>query len=101
MATYQVLDALGDATRRDILTLLRDGPLTVGELATRLPVSRPAVSQHLRVLQACALVTRESLGTRNYYRVDPRGLAALRQWLDDFWAPVLENFASYVEKDLP
>lgn len=99
MATYHVLDALGDPTRRHILELLGSGPAPVGELAARLPISRPAVSQHLRVLEESGLVAHESVGTRNIYRVAPQGLTALRRWLDDFWATALDSFASYAEQD--
>ncbi|MGH3331255.1 MAG: ArsR/SmtB family transcription factor, partial [Nocardioidaceae bacterium] len=93
MTTYQVLDALGDPTRRRILDKLRESPAAVGELAARLPISRPAVSQHLRVLEECGLVAHDSVGTRNIYRVAPEGLVALRRWLDDFWTAALAGFA--------
>jgi len=94
-----VLDALGDPSRRQILDLLRQGPLPVGELAAGLPISRPAVSQHLRVLEECGLVAHESVGTRNLYRVAPEGLVALRQWLDDFWGSALDSFAEYARRE--
>ncbi len=74
--------ALGDATRRLVFERLADGPSAVGELAGTLPVSRPAVSQHLRVLKAAGLVTETSDGARRVYRLDPRGIAAMRAWLD-------------------
>jgi DNA-binding transcriptional ArsR family regulator len=99
VVTYQVWDALGDPTRRQILEQLRGGPVPVGRLAENLPISRPAVSQHLRVLEECGLVAHESVGTRNFYRVAPEGLAALRSWLDDFWAAALDSFADYAERD--
>jgi DNA-binding transcriptional ArsR family regulator len=99
VGTYHVLDALGDPSRRQILDLLRQGPLPVGELAAGLPISRPAVSQHLRVLEECGLVTHESVGTRNLYRVAPEGLVALRQWLDDFWGSALDSFADYARQE--
>ncbi|MGA8114653.1 MAG: metalloregulator ArsR/SmtB family transcription factor [Actinocatenispora sp.] len=89
-----VLDALGDPTRRAILERLVDGPLAVGVLADHLPVSRPAVSQHLRVLRAAHLVTESVAGTRRLYRIDPAGLAAVRDYLDRFWATTLDNFAA-------
>ena len=96
MATYErVLDALGDRTRRQIVQVLRAGPVAVGELAERIPVSRPAISQHLRVLQACQLVEYESVGTRHLYRLDPAGIRELRAWLDDFWDGALSQFARY------
>jgi DNA-binding transcriptional ArsR family regulator len=97
--TYgSVLDALGDRTRRQIVECLRTSPTTAGELATRLPVSRPAISQHLRVLRDCQLVTFESVGTRNIYRLDPTGLESLRSWLDEFWTGVLDSFSAYAER---
>ena len=96
MVTYEsVLDALGDRTRRQIVQVLRDGPVAVGELAELLPVSRPAISQHLKVLQACQLVDYQSVGTRHLYRLDPAGLRELRAWLDDFWDGALSQFARY------
>jgi DNA-binding transcriptional ArsR family regulator len=96
VATYEsVLDALGDRTRRQIVQVLRGGPVAVGELAARLPVSRPAISQHLKVLQACELVAYEPVGTRHVYRLDPAGVRELRAWLDDFWDGALGQFARY------
>jgi DNA-binding transcriptional ArsR family regulator len=92
-----VLDALGDRTRRQILQCLRASPAAVGELAAQLPVSRPAISQHLRILRESDLVTFETAGTRNVYRLDPGGLESLRGWLDGFWATVLESFAAHAE----
>jgi DNA-binding transcriptional ArsR family regulator len=98
--TYQVrqLDAIGDATRRALLERLRRGPLPVGELSRGLPVSRPAVSQHLRVLKQAHLVQSQAAGTRNYYRLDPRGFAALRSYFDRFWGDALEQFKAKVEE---
>lgn len=93
METYETgLDALGDGTRRLILERLRGGPLAVGELAARLPVSRPAVSQHLRVLKEAGLVTERRNGTRHLYRVDTDGLAEVRDYLESFWTDVLAAF---------
>ena len=89
-----VLDALGDPMRRAILQRLRSGPLTVGVLADQLPISRPAVSQHLRVLKDAELVTVSAAGTRHLYRVDPAGLRAVRDYLDQFWATALAGFAA-------
>lgn len=87
------LDALGDATRRRVLELVRDtGPTPVAAIARELPVSRPAVSQHLRVLQDARLVTSRRVGTRNLYVVDPEGVEALRDWLDRFWDDALARF---------
>jgi DNA-binding transcriptional ArsR family regulator len=99
--TYQTrqLDAIGDVTRRTLLERLRRGPLPVGELARGLHVSRPAVSQHLRVLKLAHLVQSETAGTRNYYRLDPRGFAALRSYFDRFWGEALEAFKAKVEGD--
>jgi DNA-binding transcriptional ArsR family regulator len=79
------LDALGDATRRAIVEGLRDGERTVGDLATGLPVSRPAVSQHLGVLKSAGLVLERAAGTRHYYRLDPIGLTRLQNRLDAMW----------------
>jgi DNA-binding transcriptional ArsR family regulator len=96
VATYeQVLDALGDRTRRQIVQVLRSGPAAVGDLADQIPVSRPAISQHLRVLQSCQLVEYESVGTRHLYRLDPTGVREVRAWLEDFWDVVLNQFAQY------
>ncbi|MBB5341206.1 metalloregulator ArsR/SmtB family transcription factor [Tunturiibacter gelidoferens] len=100
MITYgqQQLDALGDVTRRMLLERLRRGPLPVGELARGLTVSRPAVSQHLRVLKEAKLVRDEAAGTRRYYSLDPKGFAALRSYLDNFWGEALEAFQAKVEE---
>lgn len=96
MATYEkVLDALGDRTRRQIVQVLRAGPLAVGDLAERIAISRPAISQHLRVLHTCQLVAYESIGTRHVYRLDPTGVREVRAWLEDFWDAVLNQFALY------
>jgi DNA-binding transcriptional ArsR family regulator len=98
--TYEaVLEALGDRTRRQIVQLLRAGPSPVGELAAVLPVSRPAVSQHLTVLRRSGLVSYEELGTRNVYRLDPAGLGELRAWLDGFWDAALSRYAERVRDD--
>jgi DNA-binding transcriptional ArsR family regulator len=93
----EVLDALGDPTRRAVLELLRDGERPVGEIAARLPVSRPAVSQHLRVLRGAGLVTERRDGTRRLYRVDPDGLTALRAYLENYWSDVLTAFKHAAE----
>jgi DNA-binding transcriptional ArsR family regulator len=98
--TYEVvLEALGDRTRRQIVHRLRAGPSSVGELAAALPVSRPAVSQHLTVLRRSGLVRYEELGTRNVYRLDPAGLTELRAWLDGFWEIALDRYAERVRQD--
>ncbi len=100
METYEaVLDALGDRTRRRIVHRLRAGPASVGELAAALPVSRPAVSQHLTVLRRSGLVSYDELGTRNVYRLDPAGLTELRAWLDSFWEAALDRYAERVRDD--
>jgi DNA-binding transcriptional ArsR family regulator len=88
-----VLDALGDRTRRSILEILVDGPIAVGVLADKLPISRPAVSQHLRVLKDAELVIEQVAGTRRLYRVNRSGLMAVRDYLDRFWESTLDNFA--------
>jgi DNA-binding transcriptional ArsR family regulator len=94
-----LLDALGDPTRRAIFELLTAGPLAVGELASRLPVSRPAVSQHLKVLKEAGLVLDHAEGTRRLYRVDPNGVSALRTWLDGIWTGALEAFKDAAEQE--
>ena len=91
------LDALGDATRRRIFELLRRGPRSVGELAAELPVSRPAVSQHLRVLEQVGLVTHHKEGTRNVYGLNGHGVVELRAWVDGFWDEALARFKDAVE----
>jgi DNA-binding transcriptional ArsR family regulator len=87
-----MLVALGDPTRQAILERLADGPLAVGQLADLLPVTRPAVSQHLKVLKDVGLVVDRQVGTRRLYQVDPRGMAALRAHLDSFWERSLAAF---------
>ncbi|CAN5524023.1 metalloregulator ArsR/SmtB family transcription factor [soil metagenome] len=88
---------LGDPTRRAILERLGQGPAPVGEIAAGLTVSRPAVSQHLKLLKTAGLVTEIASGTRRIYRVDPRGLGAMRDWLDQFWADALADLKTYAE----
>lgn len=95
MAHDAVLEALGDRTRRRILDELRRGPAAVSELAAVVPVSRPAISQHLRVLRTSGLVDFDEEGTKNIYRLDIDGLAVLRAWLDGFWATALGSFEAY------
>jgi DNA-binding transcriptional ArsR family regulator len=99
MRTELALDALGDPTRRRVLELLRAGPRPVVELAAELPVSRPAVSQHLRVLKGAGLVTERREGTRHLYRIDPEGLAAVRTYLEGFWADALAAFKAAAEQE--
>ncbi len=96
--TYGVaLAALADGTRRRVFEELRHGPQTVGALAARMPVSRPAVSQHLKVLKEAGLVEDRAEGTRRVYHIDPKGLAAVRRWLDNFWDEALVSFQAEVE----
>ena len=92
------MDALGDPTRRAIFEQLRSGPRAVGEIAGELPVSRPAVSQHLRVLKEAGLVTERREGTRRLYRLDPDGLGELRRYFDDFWSEALAGFVAAAEE---
>jgi DNA-binding transcriptional ArsR family regulator len=102
MANHSVaFAALADPMRREIFERLARAPRAVGELARELPVSRPAVSQHLKVLKDAGLVVHQTHGTRNVYEIDPNGLGALRAWLDQFWAEALESFKAEVEKDEP
>jgi DNA-binding transcriptional ArsR family regulator len=97
--TAPAFTALGDPTRREILERLAAGPRAVGELAATLPISRPAVSQHLRVLKDAGLVRDEALGTRRLYSVDPQGIAGLRAYLDTFWDRALSTFKDLAEQD--
>jgi DNA-binding transcriptional ArsR family regulator len=92
------LMALAEPTRREIFELVADRPRAVGELAAELPVSRPAVSQHLRVLKEAGLVADTAAGTRRIYRIDPRGLEQLRFYLDRFWVRALESYKAVVEE---
>jgi len=105
LAALNALGALGDPTRRRIFEQLAARPAAVGELARRLPVSRPAVSQHLRALKEAGLVTDTPEGARRVYHIDPRGIAAMRGWLDSHWAAGLEAFRAYAdqqpEEELP
>ena len=94
----RVFSALYDPTRRAVLERLRDGPKPVGEIARGLPVSRPAVSQHLKVLKEAGLVDDRSEGTRRIYHIDPKGLGAMRAWLDQFWSSALDAFAAEIER---
>jgi DNA-binding transcriptional ArsR family regulator len=91
------LDALGDPTRRQVFELLRAGPRSVGDLAVGLPVSRPAVSQHLRVLEKAGLVTHRREGTRHLYELDSSGVVVLREWVDGFWSEALARFKAAAE----
>ena len=98
MTTYgPVLHALGDPTRLEIFELIARRPRAVGELAGDLPVTRPAVSQHLKVLKQAGLVTDRAEGARRIYQVDPNGVEAIRVWLDGFWDEALARFKEAVE----
>ena len=99
MAYVHPIDALGDPTRRAIFERLRSGPLPVVELARGLPVSRPAVSQHLRVLKEAGLVRDQAVGTRRLYEVNPDGLGQVRTWLEDFWTDALDAFKQAAEAE--
>lgn len=98
MAYLDGLGALGDPTRREIFERVARRPQAVGELARDLPVSRPAVSQHLRVLKEAGLVRDRAEGTRRIYAADPDGLAELRDYLDRFWSTALQSFKALVEQ---
>jgi len=93
-----VFDALGEPVRRRILELLREGPTPVGQLAERLPVGRPAVSKHLRVLSDAGLIEHRSAGTRNLYALAPDGMAAAQQWLVSTWDTALAAYAAEVSR---
>jgi len=101
VVTYadRALDALGDPTRRKVFKRIRAGALSVGEIAERMDVSRPAVSQHLRILKKARLVVDRAEGTRRLYAVDRRGIAAVRDWLEDFWGEALGAFKEAVERE--
>lgn len=99
MAYERALAALSDATRRRVFERLRHGGRAVSEIAKGLPVSRPAVSQHLKILKEAGLVREERDGTRRIYEIDPKGLGQLRRWLDQFWDIALDAFRAEVEKD--
>jgi DNA-binding transcriptional ArsR family regulator len=97
--TYDTaLAALADPTRRQVFERLRTGPHAVGEIARGMPVSRPAVSQHLKVLKDAGLVADRPEGTRRVYYIDPAGIGALRKWLDQFWDEALAAFQAEVER---
>ena len=93
----KALQCLSDPTRREVFERLRAGPRSVGALARGLPVSRPAVSQHLKALKEAGLVADRPEGTRRVYFIDPHGLGSLRRWLDQFWDEALAAFQAEVE----
>jgi DNA-binding transcriptional ArsR family regulator len=99
MAYQTALIALADPTRRRVFERLRSGSRSVGQIAHGLPVSRPAVSQHLKVLKEAGLVTDRAEGTRRVYSIDPHGLAAVRRYFDQFWEQALDSFVAEVEAD--
>lgn len=97
MAYGNALEALADPTRRAVLEQLRGGALSVGQIAAHLPVSRPAVSQHLKVLKDAGLVRDEPRGTARIYRIHADGLREVRDWLDSFWGEALDKFKTHAE----
>ena len=101
MNTYQEaqLDALGDATRRAILKQLLDGPVSVGELAEKFPMSRPAISQHLKILKDAELVLDRAEGNRRLYQINSEGFDSLRDYFDQFWTQALHAFKRKVEQN--
>ena len=99
MTNVQAFAALAEPMRTLIVERLAERPMAVGELAAGLPVTRPAVSQHLKVLKEAGLVRDHAEGTRRIYRIDPAGLGQIRQWLDRFWDRSLEAYARAVERE--
>ena len=95
--TYQVAAALADPMRQEILEKLREGPRAVGEIAAGMTISRPAVSQHLKVLKESGLVAETRRGTRHYFAIAPEGIGELRAYLDGLWSDALAAFARHVE----
>ena len=98
ITTTTSLDLVGDPTRRAILELLRERPRPVGEIAGELPVSRPAVSKHLRLLAGAGMVEVSQVGTRRYYRIRPAGFADIVRYWDGFWSGALADFKTYAER---
>lgn len=94
-----MLGALADSTRQTVISLLRRGPSTVGELAEQLPVSRPAVSQHLQILKDAGLLEEERRGTRHYFRLNAKNLAELRDHIDAMWRDALTAFSGYASHE--
>jgi DNA-binding transcriptional ArsR family regulator len=101
MTYISALAALADPTRRAVFEALRGGPRAVGAIAAGVPVSRPAVSQHLKALKQAGLVRDRAEGTRRVYYIDPDGLGPLRRWLDEFWTEALDAFKREVERSDP
>src|SRR5580693_1338554 len=100
LSAIQALGALGDPTRRSIFEKIAERPSAVGELAAGLPVSRPAVSQHLRVLKDAGLVREIAHGTRRIYSLDPRGIGAMRDWLESHWDGALAAFKAFADDEI-
>ena len=100
MTYARVLTALADPTRREIFEFLKEGKSNVVELAARMPISRPAVSQHLKALKEANLVTEKSMGRQNIYCIDPKGLKELRKYLDGFWNDVLGSYEKALKESL-
>ena len=100
VAAIRALSALGDPSRRAIFERLADAPASVGEIAGAMPVTRSAVSQHLRVLKEAGLVSEAPDGTRRIYRLDPAGIAAIRDWLDAQWATALDAFGQFADQQM-
>lgn len=94
-----VIAALADPTRRSVFELIAKGPRSVAEITRNLPVTQSAISQHLKILKGAQLVRSETRGTRNIYRLDPRGIEKMRKWLDGMWDQGLASFAREAEKD--
>jgi len=92
------LDAIGDRTRRTILARLRRGPMPVGELANEFTISRPAISQHLKVLEKAKLVVALPVGSRRFYELNPEGFSAMRDYFDEFWGVALISFKRRIEQ---
>ena len=101
MTNARAFAALADPTRRAVFERLADGPRAVSDLAAGLPVSRPAVSQHLKVLKEAGLVSDHPEGARRVYQIDPKGLGQIRAWLDQFWDAALDAFKAEVERQDP
>lgn len=97
--TNRVFAALSDDTRRTVFERIAERPRSVGEIAATLPVSRPAVSQHLKVLKGAGLVVDEARGTARIYRIDPKGLGEVRRWLDEHWDKSLETYRKLAEQE--
>src|SRR5260221_13399372 len=100
MLHAKALGCLGDPTRRQVFERRGAGPLSVGEIARDMPVSRPAVSQHLALLREAGLVIDRPVGTKRVYYIDPRGLSAVRAWFDQFWDQALASFSDEVERSI-